>query len=307
MLPLRLGTVNANGPQDLIIYALTKNGRVETANYRTVKLPSDIDVPLFVKHDFGNFYKAMFDRAVARENMRAVFVEYAWDMGWCDPCAADPLSNKELVELGARWIGSDDDKPFRGRVQGANAYVTRLHVRYDARRFPEDLVLIETRDRTQLPGPLRAPATPGQGKASCEAGAKYRASLPARFGRRRTISPNLTGWPQAEIERRMERGTERGREVGRPGVRNGIANLATPHSPAIGLTRPLSGKTLPASTVSSRRRWSLSTPLSTLRRSVVGLRSRPSCRLADLSPGQSATTRPPLRAPPASNATVAVP
>src|ERR1043166_4370928 len=43
MLPLRLGTVNASGPQDLIILALSKNGRVETANYRTIKLPSDID------------------------------------------------------------------------------------------------------------------------------------------------------------------------------------------------------------------------------------------------------------------------
>ena len=135
MLPLRLGTVNANGPQDLIIYALTRNGRVETANYRTVKLPSNVDVPLYVKEDFGNFYKAMFDRAVERENMRAVFIEYAWDMGWCDPCAADPLSNKELVELGARWIGSDDDKPFRA-VQGANVFVTRLHVRYDAQSLP---------------------------------------------------------------------------------------------------------------------------------------------------------------------------
>src|SRR5262249_51235424 len=28
MVPLRLGTVNANGPQDLIIYALTRKGRV---------------------------------------------------------------------------------------------------------------------------------------------------------------------------------------------------------------------------------------------------------------------------------------
>ena len=64
-------------------------------------------MPLFVKQEFGDFYKAMFDRAVERENMRAVFVEYAWDMGWCDPCAADPMTNKELVELGARWIGSD--------------------------------------------------------------------------------------------------------------------------------------------------------------------------------------------------------
>jgi hypothetical protein len=48
MLPLRLGTVNANGPLDLIVYALTRSGRVETANYSTVKLPSDVDVPLFV-------------------------------------------------------------------------------------------------------------------------------------------------------------------------------------------------------------------------------------------------------------------
>ena len=115
MLPLRLGTVNASGPQDLIIYALSKNGRVETANYRTVKLPSNIDVPLYVKQEFGDFYKAMFERAVARENMQAVFVEYAWDMGWCDPCAADPMTNKELVELGARWIGSDENNRSAAR------------------------------------------------------------------------------------------------------------------------------------------------------------------------------------------------
>src|SRR2546421_3703651 len=76
MLPLRLGTVNANGPQDLIVYALTKNGRVEATNYRTVKLPSNMEVPLYVKAEFGKFYRALFDRAVERENMRAVFVEY---------------------------------------------------------------------------------------------------------------------------------------------------------------------------------------------------------------------------------------
>ena len=100
MLPLRLGTVNANGPQDLIIYALTRRGRVEASNYRTVKVPSDIDVPLFVAKEFPNVYKAAFDRAVARENMHGVFVEYAWDMSWCDPCAAQPMSNNELAELG---------------------------------------------------------------------------------------------------------------------------------------------------------------------------------------------------------------
>ena len=152
-------------------------------------------MPLYVKNDFGNFYKAMFDRAVARENMRAVFVEYAWDMGWCDPCAADPLSNKELVELGARWIGSDDDsRSARRGMQGANAYVTRLHVRYDAKTFPEDLALHGDERPLELPGPLRAaPSLDGQaelrGRRAAIAPRCRRAS-----SRRPTTSPSLTGW-----------------------------------------------------------------------------------------------------------------
>jgi hypothetical protein len=205
MLPLRLGTVNASGPQDLIVYALTKSGRVETANYRTVKLPSDVDVPLYVKQEFGDFYKAMFSRAVEHESMRAVFVEYAWDMGWCDPCASDPLSNKEMVELGARWVGSDDATPYRrgqGASIGTNAFVTRLHVRYDATTFPEDLALLETGDRTNFQGRYVL-HHPWQGKASCDAGEKYRASLPERFKREASNLAGLTGWSQSDIENRM--------------------------------------------------------------------------------------------------------
>src|SRR5205807_6628293 len=55
MLPIRLGMVNAAGPQELFVYALTRNGRVETTNYRTVKLPSDMDIPLYVRDDFAPF------------------------------------------------------------------------------------------------------------------------------------------------------------------------------------------------------------------------------------------------------------
>jgi hypothetical protein len=199
MLPLRLGTVNAKGPQDLIVYVLTRNGRVEAANYRTVKLPSGMDVPLFVKAEFGKLYRAMFDRAVERENMRAVFVEYAWDMGWCDPCASEPLSNKELVELGARWIGDDSAAPFRG---GASAFVTRLHVRYDAKSFPEDIAFQETHDRENFQGRyvLRHP---WQGEASCAAADAYRASLPARFAREASNLVDLTGWERREVEAQM--------------------------------------------------------------------------------------------------------
>jgi hypothetical protein len=205
MVPLRLGTVNANGPQDLIVYALTRNGRVEAANYRTVKLPTGMDVPLYVKAEFGKFYKAMFDRAVAREDMHAVFVEYAWDMGWCDPCASEPLSNKELVELGARWIGDDSATPFR---QGsAPVFATRLHVRYDAKSFPEDIVFQETYDRENFQGRyvLRHP---WQGNASCPAAQAYRRDLPMRFAKEAANLMELTGWTRNEVEAQMQNAGE---------------------------------------------------------------------------------------------------
>jgi hypothetical protein len=205
MVPLRLGTVNARGPQDLIVYALTKNGRIESTNYRTVKIPSDIDVPLYVKDEFGSFYKALFERAVSRENMHAVFVEYAWDMGWCDPCAAEPLSNKELVELGARWIGSDDNAPFstgRYSAGGSDAFVTRLHVRYDAKTFPEDIAFMETKDRSNFQGRY-VQRHPWQGSASCEAATSYRSGLPARFALEAKSLEDLTGWAPKDIEARM--------------------------------------------------------------------------------------------------------
>jgi hypothetical protein len=200
MLPLRLGTVNASGPQDLIVYALTHNGRVEAANYPNVKLPSGIDVPLYVKDEFGKFYKAMFDRAVERQNMRAILVEYAWSLGSCDPCSAKPMSNKELVALGARWIGDDGDAPFRG---GAPAFVTRLHVRYDAHSFPEDIAFFETQDRESFQARyvLRHP---WRGGASCPAAEAYRAQLPKNFARQAADLADLTGWPRPEIDARME-------------------------------------------------------------------------------------------------------
>ena len=103
MLPIRLGMVNANGPQELFVYALTRKGRVETTNYRTVQAAVGHGAAgriLKDRGEFSRFYKAMFTRQVEKQDGRAVFLEYAWDMKWCDPCAADPLSSDELRQLG---------------------------------------------------------------------------------------------------------------------------------------------------------------------------------------------------------------
>jgi hypothetical protein len=203
MLPIRLGTVNAKGPQDLFIFALSRKGRVETTNYRTVKLPTGMDLPLFVKPEFKEFYKVMFAEQVRREDMRAVFLEYAWDMAWCDPCAADPLTTEELKKLGVRWIGQDP----RG---GQNAFVSRLHVRYDAARFPEDLVFQETADRQNFQGRyvLRHPWT---GSAQCQAAESYRRELTSRRENEARNLARLTGWEIGRVRRKMF-----GVEVDRP-------------------------------------------------------------------------------------------
>ena len=105
MLPIRLGMLNADGPQELFVFALTETGRIETTNYRTTKLPTGMDVPLYVKDTFGDFYKAMFDHQVQEKKMTTVFEEYAWDMGWCDPCAAEPLTPRRNSK-GSAFSGS---------------------------------------------------------------------------------------------------------------------------------------------------------------------------------------------------------
>jgi hypothetical protein len=72
MLPVRLGMVNASGAQELFVYALSRRGRIEAVNYRTARLPSDMDVPVYVKGVFPDFYRAMFGQQVSRDDMSAV-------------------------------------------------------------------------------------------------------------------------------------------------------------------------------------------------------------------------------------------
>jgi hypothetical protein len=202
MLPIRLGTVNAKDKQELYIYTLTRTGRVETTNYRTVKLPSDTEVPEYVEDEFGEFYRAMFVKQTHKENGRTVFLEYAWDMAWCDPCAADPLSPEQLRKLGVFWSRTG------GRIgptsQAQDVFVTRLHVRYDRRHFPEDLVFQETGDRQNFQGRyiIRHPFT-GQSSCDDEQYETYRAQVRERQEREAQTLADLTGWDLEDIRQKI--------------------------------------------------------------------------------------------------------
>jgi len=203
MLPMRLGMLNAKGPQDLIVYTLTKKGRVEASNYRTVKVPTDLDLPLYVRDQavFRDFYKTMFGRLAEDGGYRTVFTEYAWNSAWCDPCAAPPPTPSELAAAGAGWFASEPAPPFRG----PGVVVTRLHLRYTPASFPEDLMLQETADRTtfQARYVLHHPWTGNP--FQCEDATTYYRALGEREDKQARALAQLTGWKLDDIRARMPR------------------------------------------------------------------------------------------------------
>lgn len=211
MLPIRLGTVNAKGKQELFVYALTRKGRVETTNYRTVKLPSDMEIPTFIKNkgEFAKFYRDMFRYQTRRQGNKAVFLEYAWDMNWCDPCAADPLSDKELKELGVSWVKEQSSSTPAWRGNARDVFVTRLHVRYDRHHFPEDLMFQTTGDRENFQGRyvLRHAWKPTEEekKNLCPAGKRYLETvLPQRQANEAKRLANITGRDINQIREQMK-------------------------------------------------------------------------------------------------------
>lgn len=212
MLPIRLGMLNAKGAQELFVYHLNRKGRVISTNYPNVKLNTNKEIPVFNKKDFGTFYKAMFENQVKQNRNRGVFLEYAWDMSWCDPCAADPLTDNELKQLGVFWVAKPhkvaNGKPtsmpvFRGG-NSKNVFVTRLHISYDKAHFPNDLVFKATTNRENFQGRFIVRHA-WKGKASeCEQAETYfNKTLPSRHEKEAQTMANLTGWDINKIRKRM--------------------------------------------------------------------------------------------------------
>jgi uncharacterized protein (TIGR03382 family) len=168
-LPVRLGLMNANGPQDLIVHVLARNTRYEVANYPNVTIPTNLDVAENARESFGAFYTSLFDRTIEK-NPKAVVTEYAWDASTCDPCPLPALTYNELATLGADVLTTADaptptpppggaprppsglpGKPMpspmpgppmmrRGGFRPSGFVITRLHARYTKESLGEDLV-----------------------------------------------------------------------------------------------------------------------------------------------------------------------
>jgi len=80
--------------------------------------------------------------------------------------------------------------------------LTRLHVRYDAEHFPEDLMFQETGDQQNFQGRYVL-NHPFKGEIKCEAREQYLTSVRERRRREATTLAALTGWSAEKIRKRM--------------------------------------------------------------------------------------------------------
>jgi hypothetical protein len=209
MLPIRLGTINAKGEQDLVIYILSPKGRVELTNYRMVKVPTGTEIPTYIKSEFGSFYKATFQKVYEKEQKKVAFLEYAWNVSNCDPCSSEPPTQTELKEAGVFWDGTGDVMPtnsrsrFRRPMPQGNTFITRIHVRYTRDKFPEDLMFQETGNQETFQGRY-VMNHPFKGNVSCEAGKKYQQALRPRLEKEASNLADLTGWSIREINSKID-------------------------------------------------------------------------------------------------------
>ncbi|PSB03982.1 DUF2330 domain-containing protein [Merismopedia glauca] len=194
MLPIRLGMMNSTNEQDLIVYVLSPKGQAEVTNYRTVKVPSGDEIPVYVKNEFGEFYKSMFQTSYNKEDKKVAFLEYAWNMSNCDPCSAEPLNEEELKKAGVFWLKPD---------ASSQVFISRIHVRYTRDKFPEDLMFQETSNQESFQGRyvLRHAYT---GETNCSAGREYRRGLKQRFEREAQTLAKLTGWNIRDIRKKLD-------------------------------------------------------------------------------------------------------
>jgi hypothetical protein len=190
MLPIRLGMANADGDQDLIVYAFTKRGRIESTNYRNVDIVSNRNIPLFVQKNFGAFYGNLFTNQWEKEDKSVSFLEYAWNVTpinqmKCDPCVGNPPTEQDLVQSGVWWLGNKDWNDYSDLDNeevdngSKNVHFTRLHFRYNRKSFPQDLMFQVT------PNTLNYQARyiithPATGDFNCTAGKKYLQDLRQR-------------------------------------------------------------------------------------------------------------------------------
>ena len=109
MLPIRLGTLNAEGTQELfVLHADPQGPRRDHQLPHRAPAVGRRDPDLREGRLRPVLHVDVLDPGEEAEHVDGV-PRVRWDMGWCDPCAADPLSNDQLRKLGVFWLDGERD------------------------------------------------------------------------------------------------------------------------------------------------------------------------------------------------------
>jgi hypothetical protein len=138
-LPIRIGTISADGAQEVLLHVLTDpntEGEVGIANYPEVTPEAECMWKPEGDEDMAAWYGRQVDLAVAEGGGAGWIKEYSADLvpqtgtGYhCDPCTAEPA------------IPSADGTFSPFGLPSDSAHLTRLRMRYDATTATEDLTL----------------------------------------------------------------------------------------------------------------------------------------------------------------------
>lgn len=131
VLPIRLGTLNSAGTQDLTIYGITPygSGQLGIANYAEASVQRDC--MLDDGEGLGEHVDALVDAALPTTGKAQWLTEYAAVNAHCDPCSGAVLSDVELESVGLA----------HSRSQGYDHEFTRMHIRYTPEQATQDLVI----------------------------------------------------------------------------------------------------------------------------------------------------------------------
>lgn len=128
--PVRLGTLNSPGEQELLLYVLSDEGRYEIANREMLVAPSDLEIDASARGGVAELYRAISDEMFRRHPGAAV-TEYAH------------VLNRQVNSRHVRDFGlpqRSDTRRRRTRGSSARWTLTRIRHRYGT-ELDDDLTL----------------------------------------------------------------------------------------------------------------------------------------------------------------------